>query len=170
MVTGRPEGPADRERLLGIYLNDHVAGATSGLELARRLARNHRGTRFGHDLARIADEVAEDRAGLLALIEALGLPVRRHKAVAGWLAERAGRLKPSGRMVRRSPLSSLLELEAMRVGVEGKAAGWRVLRLIAERDPRLDSARLDALIARAVEQRRLLEGMRLEAAGALFRR
>jgi hypothetical protein len=29
--------------LLGIYLNDHLAGATGGLELARRVAGSHRG-------------------------------------------------------------------------------------------------------------------------------
>jgi hypothetical protein len=27
--------------LLGIYLNDHLAGATGGLELARRMAASH---------------------------------------------------------------------------------------------------------------------------------
>jgi hypothetical protein len=29
-------------RVLGIYLNDHLAGATAGTELAHRVARTHR--------------------------------------------------------------------------------------------------------------------------------
>src|SRR6266516_2436775 len=36
-----------RHDLLGIYLNDHLAGATGGPELARRVAASHRGPRVG---------------------------------------------------------------------------------------------------------------------------
>ncbi|MGV9847844.1 hypothetical protein ACWDWU_03430 [Streptomyces sp. NPDC003442] len=35
--------------------------------------------------------------------------------------EKAGRLKPNGRLRRRSGLSTVLELESPRIGVEGKA-------------------------------------------------
>ena len=34
-------------RRLDIYLNDHLAGATLGVELSRRAAREHRGTEVG---------------------------------------------------------------------------------------------------------------------------
>ncbi|HEY5356166.1 MAG TPA: hypothetical protein VIJ82_00465 [Streptosporangiaceae bacterium] len=53
----------------------------------------------------------------------LGIPVRTYKVYAGWLAEKAGRLKFNGRLRARSPLSNLVELELLRLGVEGKAAG-----------------------------------------------
>jgi hypothetical protein len=52
----------------------------------------------------------------------------------------------------------------MRLGVTGKAAGWRTLRLLADTDPRLDPGRLDELIARADSQLGLLEGLRVRAA------
>jgi hypothetical protein len=45
--------------------------------------------------------------------------------------------------MRRSPLSDLIELEAMRTGVEGKAALWRALRALADSDSRLDCDELD---------------------------
>ena len=61
----------------------------------------------------------------------LGLPVRHYKLSAAWAAEKAARLKLNGRLLSRSPLSSLEELEMLRLGVEGKAAGWRTLRALA---------------------------------------
>jgi hypothetical protein len=59
-------------------------------------------------------------------------------------------------LVARSPLSLLEEVELMRLGLEGKAAGWRTLRKLAERDQRLDSGQLDNLIERARSQSQTL--------------
>lgn len=108
--------------------------------------------------------MAQDRAALLEIMATLGVPVRSYKVRAAWPGEKAGRLKFNGRLLTRSPLSSLEELEMMRLGVEGKAAGWRTLRAAAEHDHRLDSARLDELIARARRQSDLLESLRIRAA------
>ncbi|WP_233358721.1 hypothetical protein [Thermomonospora amylolytica] len=154
--------PAEPE-LLGIYLNDHLAGATAGVELARRLARAHQGTPAGPELARLAAEIAEDRRALQAMMESLGVRVRRWMMLAGWLGEKAGRLKPNGRLLSRSPLSSVIELEVMRLGVEGKLAAWRLLRTVADHDRRLDNARLDRLAERAERQSRLLEELRVRS-------
>jgi hypothetical protein len=49
--------------------------------------------------------------------------------------------------------------------VEGKAAGWRTLWVLAEPDKRLDPGRLDELISRARRQADLLEELRVHAAG-----
>ncbi len=144
--------------LLGIYLNDHLAGATGGVELARRVAAARRGEEAGDALLRFAADVAADRAALLDIMAALDVPVRAYKVYAGWIGEKAGRLKLNGRLLARSPLSSLEELELMRLGVTGKAAGWRTLRLLADADPRLDRDRLDELIARADSQLELARG------------
>ena len=79
------------------------------------------------------------------------------------MAEKAGRFKPNGHLLDRSPLSGVEEFEVMRLGVEGKGACWRTLRVLAERDDRLDRARLDELLARADRQADLLEGFRVAA-------
>jgi hypothetical protein len=150
--------------LLGIYLNDHLAGATGGVELARRVATARRRDEAGDALRHFAADIAADRAALLEIMAALGVPVRAYKVCAGWIGEKAGRLKLNGRLLSRSPLSSLEELEIMRLGVTGKAAGWRTLRLLADTDPRLDRVRLDELIARADSQVVLLEDLRMRAA------
>jgi hypothetical protein len=56
----------------------------------------------------------------------------------------------------------------LRLGVEGKAAGWRTLRVLAETDTRLDAGRLDELISRARRQADLLEELRVRAAGQVI--
>jgi hypothetical protein len=156
------------QELLGIYLNDHLAGATSGTELARRVASSGQEVADGELLRRLADDIGSDRQDLLAIMAALQIPVRWYKVGAAWIAEKAGRVKLNGRLFTRSPLSSLEELELLRLGVEGKAAGWRTLRELARSDRRLDPARLDELIARARDQAGLLEELRVQAAASLI--
>ena len=155
--------------MLGIYLNDHLAGATAGTELAHRAARSHGDGQNGGTLRRLAAEIAQDRAALLDIMAALGIKIRRYKVSAAWIGEKAGRLKFNGRLFTRSPLSNLEELEMLRLGVEGKAAGWRTLRTLADTDTRLDPARLDELISRAMRQADLLEDLRVGAADQVIR-
>jgi hypothetical protein len=153
-----------RPSLLGIYLNDHLAGATAGTELARRMAASGHLPDPPGVLPRLASEIAQDRAALLEMMAALGISVRSYKVCAAWIGEKAGRLKPNGRLRTRSELSNLEELELLRLGVEGKAAGWRTLRVLAGQDSRLAAARLDELITRASQQADLLEDLRVRAA------
>ena len=161
--TARDGGPSEAS-MLGIYLNDHLAGATAGTELAHRTARSYRDGNKGATPRRLAAEIAQDRAALLDIMTALGVKVRRYKVSAAWIGEKAGRLKFNGRVLARSPLSDLEELELLRLGVEGKAAGWRTLRAQADTDTRIDAERLDELIARAKTQAIQLEELRVRAA------
>ncbi len=103
--------------MLGIYLNDHLAGATAGTELAHRMARSHGDGKDSGTLRRLAAEIAQDRAALLDIMGALGIKVRRYKVCAAWIGEKAGRPKFNGRLFARSPLSDLEELEMLRLGV-----------------------------------------------------
>ena len=149
---------------LGIYLNDHVMGASAGLALFRRAAARAGSGPRGDALRRLAEEVREDRDALLATAESLGVPVRRYKVAAGRLLETAGRLKPNGHLVTRSPLSDLVELEGLTLGVQGKEAGWRSLLAVADRYPALDPEQLEQYAARARRQAAELERMREDAA------
>ena len=165
MNRSHPEADVTRVRSeLGIYLNDHLAGATAGTELARRLASSPQEPEVRAELRQLADEVAQDRAELLRITKDLGFRVRRYKARAGLLAERVGRLKSNGRLIRRSPLSTLLELEMLRLGVEGKAAGWRTLLQLSADVGKIDRARLEELLTRAGRQAEVLESLRERAA------
>ena len=153
---------------LHIYLNDHLTGAFGGAALAVRMARTHPASRRARDLQRLARDIGQDRDDLVRIMNRLGVPVRRYRTWLGLAAERLGRLKPNGTIVRRAPLSDLIELEALRTGVEGKAALWRALRAIAETDPRLDQAELDRLSERAVDQARTLDGWHREVSAAVL--
>jgi hypothetical protein len=155
--------------MLGIYLNDHLAGATAGTELAHRMARSHGDGQDSGTLRRLAAEIAQDRAALLDIMAALGIRVRRYKVGAAWVGEKVGRLKFNGRLFARSPLSNLEELEMLRLGVEGKAAGWRTLRTLADTDTRLNPGRLYELISQAMRQADVLEDLRVAAASQVVR-
>jgi hypothetical protein len=147
--------------LLSIYLNDHLLGATAGVELFRRAAHGQRDTPAGPVLDRLSREVAEDREELITIMARLEIPVRHYKVAAGWLGEKVGRLKLNGHLLGRSPLSDLVELEALRLGVEGKASMWRVLLCVADDEPRLEHTEVELLLDRARRQAEELEQQRL---------
>lgn len=154
---------------LGIYLNDHLAGSTLGLELAQRIVASARHLPVSDDvLKRLTADIKEDRIALLEIMGTLGIQIQGYKVFAAWASEKAGRLKLNGHLLSRSPLSNLEELEMLRLGVEGKGAGWRTLRAVAERDSRLDAGRLDQLIMRAARQADLLEELRSDVAEQIF--
>ncbi|WP_329172882.1 hypothetical protein [Streptomyces sp. NBC_01477] len=153
---------------LGIYLNDHLAGATFGVGIALRMAHQHRRAARGAVLERIAREIAQDRQTLLDIMDSLGVPARRYKIAGGWVAERLGRLKPNGVLYRRSGLSTFIELETLRLGVEGKTLVWQTLLAVATGEGHLDESRLRSLLDRARNQKDELEELRLKAASVVF--
>jgi hypothetical protein len=152
------------EDRLSIYLNDHLAGATAGVDLARRAAANNRSTSDGPVLDTIAQEIEQDRRALLDLMERLSVGQDRLKVALAWGAEKAARFKPNGELLGYSPLSRLEELEALALGVTGKLALWQALRRTHSGDPRLAGVDFDELVSRARSQRGRLERQRTRAA------
>lgn len=149
--------------LLTIYLNDHLAGATAGVELARRLRGSNRDDpEFGPALAALCAEIEADREVLKASMDQLGVGQSKLKPLAAILAERLGRLKLNGQLRGYSPLSRLDELELLQIGVAGKRRLWRALEHTHASD--LPDFELDALAERATGQLRRLEALHLKAA------
>ena len=108
-------------KLLAIYLNDHLAGATLGVELARRLRGSNEGDpEFGPTLTELCAEIEADRETLEAMMEKLGVGRSKLKPLTAVLGERLGRLKLNGQLRGYSPLSRLVELEILQLGVTGK--------------------------------------------------
>jgi hypothetical protein len=148
--------------LLSIYLNDHLAGSTVGCNLCKRTLAENRGSDLGDFLERLCPEIEEDRATLLDVMASAGVrenPIKRMGAVA---AERAGRLKLNGQLLGYSPLSRLVELEALMAGIEGKRGLWAALQEVA--DPRLEQFDFVALEQRAARQHDEVDQHRRRAA------
>ena len=80
---------------------------------------------------------------------------------AGWTGEKLGRLKPNAQLRGYSPLSPLVELEGLLMGIHGKLAMWRALAEVTQ-DLGLDRARFEALSARAERQQADVERHRLD--------
>ena len=157
-------------KYLPIYLNDHSAGSTLGVELAKRAAKNNDGNaEFGPALATLASEIDEDRDSLKRIMDRLDVSEDRIKASIFWLGEKVGRLKPNGDLLQFSPLSRVVELEGLITGVGGKLSLWRTLLELAERDDRLDEGELEVLTGRAEDQLLRLHALRGAAGLIAFR-
>jgi hypothetical protein len=150
------------QRLLAIYLNDHLAGAVLGSELTRRAARANRGSPVGEFLEYLVVEILEDKQTLERVLHATGVRASPIKPRVAWALEKIGRLKLNGRIRRYSPLSRLLELEGLTAGIAAKRSLWQSLALVG--DPRLADFDFDALRSRAELQLDGLEPHRLDAA------
>ena len=150
-------------RPLSVYLNDHLMGATFGVEMFGRAARGQAAD-AGAVLARLTQEVAEDRQSLISIMAALGIPRRRYKVLAGVVGERLGRLKLNGSVVSRAPTTDLVELEALYLGVTGKVACWEALGQLASTESAIDPQQLETLVTRGNAQATQLNELRLQAA------
>ncbi len=156
---------ADAHTRLSTYLNDHLGGASGGLELARRLVKANEKTEYAPQLRRVAGEIEEDIASLRDIMARMGVEEDRVKQAGAWTAEKVGRLKLNGQLLGYSPLSRMIELEGMMLGVSGKLALWVALNEYYGEDPRLAGVDFAQLIARAKDHRITLERQRRLAAG-----
>ena len=143
------------DEALAVYLNDHLAGAAAGIELAEKLRDDTQGTELGTVMVALHRDITQDRDSLEELMR--HLEVERHpvKEAAGSMLEKLSRLR-------------LMESEALSLGIEGKLSLWLSLQEAAAADPRLAATDYDRLIERARGQRRALEPHRLAAAVASF--
>jgi hypothetical protein len=158
------------EGRLGSYLQDHYAGSSAVIELFRRAAAQQTDPVARTALAAMTERIEAEQTALERYLAAVGSKPDPVKNAGAWVAEKLGRFKPNGELIRRSPLSDVVELEALRVATEGKAAGWRVLRKLAEDEDRFEAAEFDALLEDADSQLDELERLRMAAALRVFRR
>jgi hypothetical protein len=160
--------PVTHDRLLEIYLADHLAAATAGGALAQRAARNNEGNQTGEFLRRLTAEIEADERTLRQVVARFGFEPSKAKQAVAWAGEKLGRLKLNGQLRGYSPLSRVLELEALLVGITGKLALWESLQQLPDVDRSLHGVDLEQLVDRAKQQRREVEEHRLEAVRTAF--
>jgi hypothetical protein len=122
---------------LEIYLRNHEAAGRAGCSLFARVARSHSGEAYAAELDTLRREIREDLTTLRGIMRRAQVHPDLVLGTALQVGERVGRLKPNGRLVRPSPLTPLIEIEALLDAVHAKSAGWWAL----------DAAGLGATIA-----------------------
>ena len=147
------------------YLNDHLGGATMGVNLAEQIADHADGTPLADVMTRLHAEIEQDRQTLLDLMARMDVDRNPVKQATGWLAEAASRLKFSGATSGDSQYGIFMALESLSLGVQGKRALWTALQQVHDEYPQLAAFDLETLIARADEQHAALERERLAAGG-----
>lgn len=160
----RPEG----EALLHIYLNDHRAANAGALAAARRSAKNNQGTPFAQVIDDLRADLEADARTLDDVLEALGVGKNVAKVGLALAGELVGRFKLNGRLRDYSPLSRVLELEAVASAVSGKRLLWSTLAQLQADEPRLASFDFDALAGRAEDQSERLQRLHRDAVPIAF--
>jgi hypothetical protein len=157
------------DKPMDVYLNDHLAGAMLGSDLAEQIQKESEGTPLGDLMVTLAAQIEEDRETLIDLMERMGTSKNPVKQATTWLAEKASRPKFSGMTSGEPEVGTFMALESLTLGVEGKASLWKALKAVADRYEPLQSTNLDELSARAQTQHDALEGERIAAAKRALR-
>jgi hypothetical protein len=152
------------DKALASYLNDHLAGAVSALELLEYLEAEPEDADVRRLAAELRAEVATDRQELERLMERFEISKSPTRRAASWVAEKAGELKLRLTGAAGGALALLEALDALSLGIEGKKMLWRVLAAAAQDAPALQGVDYDGLERRAEDQRRRVEVVREEAA------
>ena len=152
-------------RPLDVYLNDHYAGSTGGVELAQRAAEEY-GTEMGSFFTDLLAQIEQDRSTLEQMMKRVGTEPSPIKQAGAWVMEKVTRLKLSGQSGRAPKLNMLLTIETLEMGVGGKLSLWKALKEITDSNAQIAEFDLDGLIARAESQIEGLEAERLKAAKA----
>lgn len=160
----------DRNRGLGGYLNDHLAGSVAGLRLAQRCHARDPESELGRHLADLVGEIEEDRGVLKHVMAVLEVRPDRVKEVAALGAEMLTSMKNHlpGLGAGSDAVARLEEIELLSLGVEGKRLLWVALGSLASSDGRLKEFEFGELERRAQKQREGLERFRLELAKDAF--
>lgn len=119
---------------LRVYLRNHEAAAQAGRDLFHRVARTQRAQPWGQNLQEMAHAVEADLISLRHIMGEMAIPRDGAAGLVMRLGERLGRFKLNGRVLSRSPLSDVIEVEGLLDAVCAKRAGWHALQ-VAPRVP-----------------------------------
>lgn len=153
-----------KRKHLNTYLNDHLAGAVTALDLLKHLESSHRGTAVGDFVRELHADVAADRAELETLMAELDIEQSAARKATAWMSERVTQLKLRMDDPTDGALRLLESLDVLAGGITGKLALWTALEAVADEAPRLSGRNYARLADRARDQRQRLEPVRLEAA------
>ena len=144
------------------YLNDHMAGATAGTNLAKMAAEEHRSDEHGPFFGEIAYEIAADHETLQQLLAALAVTSSATKTALAEIGSKM--MAPKFISGDDDQLNAFVTLETLSIGVEGKVCMWKALKTVEDAYPTLAQFDIDELLARAGSQRERIEEERQKVA------
>jgi hypothetical protein len=143
---------------LDTYINDHLAGATAGTNLAKIASEEHQTDEHGPFFSEIYAEIRADFDTLQELASALGV---EESASKGALAEIGSKMMaPKFTAGDDDELNAFVTLETLSIGVEGKVCMWKALKTVAGDYSAFEQFDVDELLARAEGQREKIEAQR----------
>ncbi|HYF11440.1 MAG TPA: hypothetical protein VEC09_03985 [Actinomycetota bacterium] len=162
-----PPATSSASDALGAYLNDHLAGAAAGIQLAERIAKGTSDERLAALLERFVKEFREDHDVLERVMEAHGITKDRAKQGIALAGEWFTRLKHVAPVLRSGSdtLVALEDIEVLSLGIEGRILLLRALQQIPSVTA-LGDVDLATLEERARRQRDELEPFRLRFVAA----
>jgi hypothetical protein len=151
---------------LDSYLNDHLAGSVSALELLAHWAHLHEGKPLGTFFSQIETEIRADQDTLRDLMRRLGIKESNIRRAGAWAAEKLGRARLMIAGDKPGSLGLVLTLEGLVMGIEGKKLMWRALA--AANVPQLSGCDFKGLEERAEQQIQRIETERIRAIRQAF--
>jgi hypothetical protein len=151
---------------LDSYLNDHLAGSISALELIAHWVEVHKGEALGSFFVETEREIKADQDTLRDVMRTLGVEESKVRQAAAWAAEKVGRARLMIAGDEQGSLGLVLTLEGLIMGVTGKKLLWRALA--AAKLPGLNSYNFEQLQDRAEQQVERIEAERISAVRQAF--
>ena len=151
---------------LDSYLNDHLAGSISALELIAHWAEAHKGEPLGSFFVETEREIKADQDTLRAAMRTLGIEESKMRQAGAWVAEKVGRARLIIAGDEPGSLGLVLTLEGLVMGVTGKKLLWRTLA--TAKLSRLNSYNFEQLQRRAEQQVERIEAERISAVRQAF--
>ena len=111
---------------LASYLNDHLAGSISALELIAHWAEAHKGEPLGSFFVETEREIKADQDTLRDVMRTLGIEESKVRQAGAWVAEKVGRARLMIAGDEQGSLGLVLTLEGLIMGVTGKKLLWGV--------------------------------------------
>jgi len=151
---------------LASYLNDHLAGSISALELITHWAEAHKGEPVGSFFVETEREIKADQETLRDVMSTLGVEESKVRQAGAWVAEKVGRARLMIAGDEAGSLGLVLTLEGLIMGITAKKLMWHALAIV--KLPELNGYNFEELQRRAEQQVDRVEAERISAVREAF--